>query len=80
MPKSKIRAHVWSVAVALTQVEIVKSFSPLTMPDGRFTYSPFPDNLTALPILPGTRGPVAPELVTAAMVRVSAAEPVPICT
>src|SRR5438874_2162013 len=63
-----------------THAEIVKSCSPLTMPSGSWTYSPFPDSLTALPILPGTRDPVAPLLVTAAIVRVSAAEPVPICT
>jgi hypothetical protein len=36
--------------------------------------------LTALPILPGTRAPVAPELAMAAMVRDSADEPVPIWT
>src|SRR3954453_3904810 len=75
VPKSNTRDQTL-FCDGLTNAEMGKSFSPLTMPDGRFTYSPFPDNLTALPILPGTRGPVAPELVTAAMVRVSAAEPV----
>ena len=64
----------------LTHAETVKSCSPLTMPSGRATYSPSPDSLTALPILPGTRAPVAPELAMEAMVRVSAAGPVPIWT
>src|SRR5262249_36263784 len=50
------------------------------MPFGRFTYSPLPDSWTALPISPGTRGPVAPELVMWVIVRVSAAGPVPIWT
>ena len=64
----------------LTQAEIVKSCSPLTMPLGRSTYSPSPESLTALPILPGTRGPVAPVLVMRVIVRVSAAGPEPIWT
>src|SRR5450756_491835 len=66
VPKSKMRDQVLSAA-GLTQAEIVKSFSPLTMPFGGATYSPFPESLTALPILPGTRGPVAPVAFTAVM-------------
>src|SRR5713101_459917 len=63
VPKSNTRDQA-ELADGLTHAEMVKSCSPLTMPFGRFTYSPFPDSLTALPISPGTRGPVAPELVT----------------
>jgi hypothetical protein len=36
--------------------------------------------MTALPISPGMRGPVAPVLVIAVIVRVSAVGPVPIWT
>ena len=79
VPKSNTRDQA-ELADGLTHAEIVKSCSPLTMPFGRSTYSPFPDSWTALPILPGTRGPVAPELVMWAIVRVSAAGPVPIWT
>src|SRR5919198_806793 len=79
VPKSNTRDQAL-FCDGLTHAETVKSCSPLTMPSGSWTYSPFPDSLTALPTLPATRGPVAPVLVTAAMVRVSAAEPVPICT
>jgi hypothetical protein len=79
VPKSNTRDQA-ELADGLTHAETVKSCSPLTMPLGRFTYSPLPDSLTALPISPGTRGPVAPELVMWVIVRVSAAEPVPIWT
>ena len=61
VPKSNTRDQA-ELADGLTHAEIVKSCSPLTMPFGRSTYSPFPDSLTALPILPGTRGPVAPRV------------------
>ena len=79
VPKSNTRDHA-ELADGLTHVEIVKSCSPLTMPLGRFTYSPFPDSLRALPISPGTRGPVAEVSVTWVIVRVSAVEPEPIRT
>ncbi len=79
VPKSNTRDQA-ELADGLTHAETVKSCSPLTMPLGRFTYSPFPDSWTALPISPGARSPVAPELVTWAIVPVSAAEPVPIWT
>src|SRR6202041_1399261 len=46
-------------AEGLTHAEIVKSPTPCMMPDGRLTYSLLPHRLTALPILPGTRAPVA---------------------
>src|SRR5690242_18220493 len=68
LPKSKIRDHVCPVDATLTQVAIVKSRSPLTMPSGRPTYSPVPDRWTALPVLPGPRGPVA-DVVVALLVR-----------
>src|SRR5215475_8911962 len=58
-PKSKIRDQV-VVTAGLTQVEIVKSFRPLTMPVGRDTYCPEPLRLSALPSLPGTREIGAP--------------------
>src|SRR3954451_20712725 len=57
-PKSNTRDHV-VVAPGFTQAEMVKSDSPLTMPAGRFTNSLLPLSFTALPSLPGTRGPVA---------------------
>ena len=79
VPKSNTRDQA-ELADGLTHAEMVKSCSPLTMPLGRFTYSPFPDSLRALPISPGTRGPVARVLVTWVIVRVSAAGPVPIWT
>src|SRR5690348_4786275 len=58
VPMSNTRDHC-GVAAGLTQVEMVKSDSPLTIPVGRLTYSLLPLSLTALPSLPGTRGPVA---------------------
>ena len=79
VPKSNTRDQA-ELADGLTHVEMVKSCSPLTMPLGRFTYSPFPDSLRALPISPGTRGPVAEVSVTWVIVRVSAVEPEPIRT
>src|SRR5215469_10095116 len=79
VPKSNTRDQ-GELADGLTHAEMVKSCSPLTMPFGRSTYSPFPDSLRAVPILPGTRGPVAESLVTPVIVRVSAAGPVPIWT
>ena len=80
VPKSKIRDQ-GRLADGLTQVAIVKSCRFWTMPFGNCAYSPSPDRLSApLPISPGMRGPVAPVLVTAVIVRVSAFGPVPIWT
>src|SRR6266516_1099732 len=59
VPKSNTRDQVASDD-GLTQADTVKSDRPLTIPLGRLTYSPPPLSLTALPILPATRGPVAP--------------------
>ena len=79
VPKSTTRDQA-VFCEGLTQAELVKPCCPLTMPFGRSTYSPSPESLTALPILPGTLGPVAPVLVMWVIVRVSAAGPVPIWT
>jgi hypothetical protein len=78
-PKSKIRDQVL-VAEGFTQAETVKSSRLLTIPVGSETYSPLPDSRTAFASLPGARGPVAPELVIAEIVRVSVLGPVPIRT
>src|SRR5262245_43765361 len=59
VPKSNTRDQVL-FADGLTHVAMVKLVSPLTMPDGMLTYSLAPLSLTALPIRPATRGPVAP--------------------
>src|SRR6266516_4161814 len=59
VPKSNTRDQVASDD-GLTQADTVKSDRPLTIPVGRLTYSPPPLSFTALPILPATRGPVAP--------------------
>src|SRR5689334_18922908 len=61
VPKSKIRDQV-VLADGFTHVEMVKFVRPLTMPEGSVTYSLEPLSLTALPIRPATRGPVAPPL------------------
>jgi len=79
VPKSNTRDQ-GELADGLTHAEMVKSCRPLTMPLGRFTYSPLPESLSALPISPGTRGPVAELSVIWVIVRVSAAGPVPIWT
>src|SRR5690349_20672831 len=59
VPMSNTRDHVL-LAAGLTQAEMVKLVSPLTTPEGMLTYSLTPLSLTALPIRPVTRGPVAP--------------------
>src|SRR5215510_487292 len=59
VPKSNTRDQVL-FADGLTHVAMVKLVSPLTMLDGSATYSLAPLSLTALPIRPATRGPVAP--------------------
>jgi len=59
VPKSKTRDQV-EFAAGFTQTEIVKLARPLTTPVGRAAYSLLPLSFTALPILPGTSGPVAP--------------------
>src|SRR5215469_15637154 len=53
-----MRDHAGS-AVGLTHAEIVKSCNPLTMLLGSWTNSPVPHRFSAVPISPGTRGPVA---------------------
>src|ERR671914_2505168 len=67
LPKSNTRVQV-VVAAGLTQAETVKSVSPLTTPAGRVTNSLWPLSLTALPILPATRGPVASPALSGALV------------